>query len=478
MSEEKNSINPESENEEITQQQEILSDDTNDNDTSDQYTDETAENAADEVEYTEENSAEYAEDEYAEEDYYDEAYEDEVYDDEDEAYEDSVSLNIIAKIRYYINLYKARLDAMEPERRKRTIIITAVCVLLVILVFTDFIPILPNAYNRFYVGNDYLIGETQSGVYDSIGKDVIYAGNGSIMVFGPDMGCKFKAETALGSALLETDGENAVVYYNNSKEAYVVKGGKALKNIKESDKITAACVNDKGYYGFVYDEAGYESCVDIFDSRDSSIYKWHTNNKVIDISVSDNGSSLVAASYEPDASVVNGKLIFFDTGKTEPVKEVVTKSNIFSELKFISDDVVIAFGDTQTVAYTSKGVMKWLIDYKDRTLKNYEVTDSGDIAFIFDRYSSEMSESTVEIYSSSGRLKGKFESKDNVKYVSYNNNRYLLSLDRKTILLDTDADVMETKKHNKEFRKAVLYHNYNFAFSISDSIAEILSVNH
>ena len=102
----------------------------------------------------------------------------------------------------------------------------------------------------------------------------------------------------------------------------------------------------------------------------------------------------------------------------------------------------------------------------------------NEIAFVFDRYSSSLSESTVELYDKNGNLQGIYDSKDNIKYISCNNGYVLLSLDRRTVLLDNDADVVKIKNTQNDFKKAVLFDNYNFAFSISDGNAEIMSVKH
>ncbi len=386
--------------------------------------------------------------------------------------------NIFLRIIYRILRYIETLKNTEPKKRLRIITSFGVCVLVVLLILTDFIPILPNAYNRFYVGNSYVIGETQGGVYDKIGKNIIYVGNGAIMSFAPDMTCNFKHEISPSSPRLETSGKNAVVYFKNSNKAVIITANENINDIELTETITGAAISKNGYYGFVTEEPGYKSCVNIFKPGGASLYKWHTNNPVIDISISENGRSMAAASYTIENNQMAGKLIFFDMKESEPVKEIVTSSNVISELCYINDDVVIAFGDLYTAAYTSKGVMKWRIDYAGRTLKTYDISPTGELAFVFDRYSSELSESTVELYSTSGRLMGKYESKDNVKYVSANNNCFLLSLDGQTVLLDDDADVMKKRMTEKDFRKAVLYYNYNFGFSVSDSVAETISVNH
>ncbi len=393
--------------------------------------------------------------------------------DEASSYDETIISDVKSKVSDVYLKYRNT----EPKKRRKITILSSLAVILALLILTDLIPILPNAYNRFYIGNSYTIGETQGGVYDKFGDDVIYAGNGTILSFGPDMDVKLNLTSPMGTPYLETNGDNAVIYYHDLSDAVVIRDGNIIKNITMNNPITAATVNANGYYGFVTDEPGYESFLSIYDKKDKSIYKWHTNHHIIDVSVSDNGDNMVAVSYD-DKNHISGKLIFLSMYKDTPLNELITDGNLISEIRFIDNDTAVAFGDMYTAAYTPEGVMKWRIDYNGRTLKNYDFGTDGSIAFVFDRYSSQLSESIVEIYNTNGGLKGRFESKDNIKYVSANNDCYLLSLDSETILLNDSARLKKRKATAKEYRRAVLYKNYNFAFSLSDSIAEILSVRH
>ncbi len=393
--------------------------------------------------------------------------------DDIKSYDETVLSDIGGRISSLYLKYKNT----EPKKKRKMTVLFSIALVLALLILTDLIPILPNAYNRFYVGNSYTIGETQSGVYDKFGEDIIYAGNGTVKSFGADMDIKLDIKSPIGSPYMETSNDNAVIYYHDLNEAVVIRNAENIKNITMDNAVTAAAINANGYYGFVTDEPGYESCVSIFDNSDKSIYKWHTNNHIIDISISDNAHNMTAVSYD-DKAHISGKLIFLSMYKDTPVKELVTDGNLISEIKFINNDTVVAFGDLYTAAYTPEGVMKWRIDYEGRTLKNYDININGEIGFVFDRYSSQLSESVVEIYSADGGLRGKFESEDNIKYISANNDYYLLSLDGETILLNKRAKIKKRKPTVKEYRRAVLYENYNFAFSISDSVAEILSVRH
>ena len=97
---------------------------------------------------------------------------------------------------------------------------------------------------------------------------------------------------------------------------------------------------------------------------------------------------------------------------------------------------------------------------------------------MFNKYNSALSESKIEIYKTSGRKSGEYNSELNVRAISINNGYCLLSHDSETTLLDNDGDVKKVKTVEYEFDKAVLYQNYNFAFSINNSVAEVMSVRH
>ncbi len=369
-------------------------------------------------------------------------------------------------------------DRLPREKRKKYVTVAVVCFVVVMLIFTDLIPILPNAYNRFYVGNSQTIGETQAAVFDNLGDNVIYAAGGRLMIFGPDMSCKLNAEAPTGTPMIETDGDNAIVYYENLSKALIITNKDNAKTIDVKETIKAASITSGGYYGIVRYEPGYESCVEVFAKGGSLIYKWHTNNPIIDISVSDNGKYMVASGYEIKSGSVSGKVMFFDLSVDKPLKELVLNSNIVPEVKFLDNSTAVVFGDKYTCAYSPKGSQLWRIEYNSRVPKSYDIAPNGDIAYIFDRYTSSLSESTVEIYNKNGTRQGVYNCKENVRYISCNNNYVLLSLDRQTILLDDDADVVKIKNTSKDFKKAVLYKNYNFAFSITDGTAEIMSVKH
>ena len=78
----------------------------------------------------------------------------------EKSYHKSFAEKIIIKINDKISEIKNA----EPKKRMKILSSYFALMLIIVLILTDIIPILPNAYNRFYVGNSFVIGETQGGV--------------------------------------------------------------------------------------------------------------------------------------------------------------------------------------------------------------------------------------------------------------------------------------------------------------------------
>lgn len=398
---------------------------------------------------------------------------------EEEVIEDNTyDAGLLDRFRQFVARKIYAFSLLDKKKRKNCIFLALAIFALAVLIFTDIIPILPNSYHRSYVGNKYTLGETKNSDAASYGKGVLYASNGSVMYFGPDMKLKSQIETFSGTSIVRTNGGGAVVYTQNGSNALVMSSEDKYQLVSSDEPIISASVNDDGDYILVTKEAGYTACVSAYSSSMQSLYKWHTGNNVIDTAISPDGTEIVASVIEYSDTDVYSKLVFLNTSSKSPVKEVKLDSNIVVELTFVDSGTVVACGDAFTAGYTPNGNPKWSIDYEGKLLKTFDISDDGNIAFLFNRYNSGLSESRIEIYNNRGKLVGEYDSDSNVRYISLNNDYCLLALEGETVLIDNDGDVKKSKQHDAEYSRLVLYENYNFAFGINDSIAEIVSVKH
>ncbi len=367
---------------------------------------------------------------------------------------------------------------LDKKKKNKTIITYLVCLILVILILTDIIPILPNSYHRAYVGNQFTIGEITQSKSTSYHNGVIYAKSGSVMCFGPNMKLLSRIDTFDGKPYVRTNGDGVIVYSKNGNKALVMTSEKDYNIVDSEEKIISASVNNHGDYVLVGKEAGYSACVSVYNSDQKCIYKWHTGNNVLDTAISPNAESIVASVIEYSDTAVYSKLVFLNTSKKEPVMEIDLNSCLATELLFLDSKTVVAIGDTFTTAYTPDGNEKWHIEYDGKLLNTYDISDDGTLAFLFNRYNSALSESFVEIYNTRGKKVGKYNSPDNVRAISLNNDHCLMTLDDATVLIDKDGDVKKIKPLKSEYSNLVLFQNYNFAFGTQNGVAEILSVRH
>ena len=365
----------------------------------------------------------------------------------------------------------------KKQRTTRTTVFFAVLIFL-ILVMTDIIPILPNSYHRAYVGNDYVLGETVGSDVEKYGAGVIYATDGTVICFGPDMEIKKKISTFSGIPQINTKGESAIVYTKNGNNFLVMKNKDKYEMKAVNENIYSAKINADSDYILLTSEAGYKSCLTAYSSDHKLIYEWHTNKNVLDMAFSDNQNYIATSTIEFGDSGINTKLLFIETTTNTPISEYVIENQVISEVFYTHDNMLVAIGDTSAYGFTATGHQKWEIKYDGKNLKTYDYDEDGKIAFLFNKYNSELSESTIEIYSPSGRMRGKYESEENVTSISINNGYCLLLIDKGTALLDDGADLRKKKELKEDYQKIVLFDNYNFAFGIRDNIAEILSVKH
>ncbi len=411
---------------------------------------------------------------YIEEPCENECVEEEIADSEPTKKED----NILSKAKLFVANKIYEFSKLEKNKKIKKATTYLIIFILAVLILTDIIPILPNSYHRAYVGNQYTIGETTQSTSANYKKGVIYAKSGSVMCFGPNMKLISQIDSFDGKPYIRTNKDCAIVYAKNGNKAIIMTSQEDYNIVESEETIISASVNNDGDYVLVGKEAGYTACVSAYNSKQKCLYKWHTGNNILDTAISPNAENIVASVIEYSDTSLYSKLVFLNTSQKEPIMQIELDSCLATELLFLDSKTVVAIGDTFTTAYTPDGNEKWHINYDGRILNTYDISDDGNIAFLFNRYNSALSESFIEIYNARGKKIGNYNSPENVRTISLNNNHCLLTLDDSTVLIDKDGDAKKVKPLKKEYANIVLFENYNFAFSTSNGVAEILSVRH
>lgn len=373
-----------------------------------------------------------------------------------------------------------RLVKLRKANKKKLFGILALLIAVVVfavLVFTDIIPILPNSYHRSYVGNQYKLGETQGSVFQSCGENVIYADNNRIICFGPDMSVKKEIEIFFDSPLIRVNDAGAIVYSPGERQAVVMMEKSGHRVVETEERIKKASVNSKGGYVIVAERAGFESLISAYGKSGNLLYERNTNKDVVDAVLSDDSKVLAVSNIEMSDDAVHSSLILLDTTRQESViSEIVHEDNLIVEL-YYHNSRFIAVGDRYTVCYNMSGKEMWRISYPDKECKSFDISEDGNLAFVFNRFNSEQSESYVEIYEFNGKKTGEYHSDKNIRSISVNNGYCLLSAPKSTILIDSDGKHCKTKQIPFDFEKVILYDNYNFGFVVNDRVCEVLSVN-
>jgi len=286
---------------------------------------------------------------------------------------------------------------------------------------------------------------------------VVLCGHDSIMGIDKDGQKIWNIPTNFSKPILSCSNNYILTADRNGKHGFVLSEGKIINNIETSDVIITAKINESGYYALAYKEKGYKAKVSVFSPKGEEIYAWYSSNyNVVDVSVSSDNKKMAVAVLDASGSNDLSGVLLFSFKSDEYILSGTSNDNLISSINYINNNVV-AVGDKKTLSISHKGEIYWEIDYKGRILQEYSI--ASDVAFGFTKGSVEgfYGGSVVEIYNKSGKLIGKHEIGDSIRYMDMEGNNVLVNAENGAVLLNDNGKVVKEIKPHKEIRKAVVF---------------------
>ena len=250
-----------------------------------------------------------------------------------------------------------------------------------------------------------------------IGGDIlIYNNQGGVAV---DANGKIKwtiAET-MSEPLAEVDGDYLLLSDLSGKHfAASYKDGEKQQEFKLENDIISAKITNKGYCVFATDTDGYKGKVTVFNKRGKELYEWNSGSGYItDVDITDNGKYLAVSQLMTDGSAPDTRIQIIDTHRGETVASAIRSGEICAEVRFTSNNRLIAVTDRNITAYSAGGKEKFNISLvgKSPSLYNIESDDTIAVVTLDGR-----GNSVLELYSASGRLRGAYTASGDIKALS------------------------------------------------------------
>ena len=302
----------------------------------------------------------------------------------------------------------------------------------------------------------------------------VFAKDGKISCYNTNQELQWEIDSSKTAPTIMTNGEYVLTYYNKDKLAVVTNGAKTHK-IKTDGNVIYGSVNKNGYCALIVEEDGFKSQIAVYDNKGKLKVKWHNSERYIaSVALSDNNKTLIASEIKLLDSDVNSSVLITDIRSELSFDEIDFKDSVICDLKFNSKNKFIAVLDDRTVCYSTGKNQKWRIDYAGKNLYTYDISNTNNIALVFDKDDSALSNSVVEFYNESGKQIGSYASESRIYKLDMQEKTSLIAYDRNIEVVNSKGRVISSGKLNVDIHDSIFMGNKKCALVLSGSGASLV----
>lgn len=149
--------------------------------------------------------------------------------------------------------------------------------------------------------------------------------------------------------------------------------GGLVKNIVYDYPISAAAISNTGAFAVARAERGYKGKVTVYNrNMNESFNSYSGENYITNIALSDN-NRLCVATVSTAGGILSANLIVYDTTQEEPLAQKSYESELFADVQFKDNNLLLAVSDSEMVFLDGKGNEKAIYRFDAGYLWNYSL---------------------------------------------------------------------------------------------------------
>lgn len=166
-----------------------------------------------------------------------------------------------------------------------------------------------------------------------------------------------------------------------------------------SGRIMAGAIGKKGNYALGTYGENVQSVLSVYNKKNEPIFVWNFKaERIVDISLSDNGKFAAVITIEAVDGQINSKLYVFDFKSSEYVSCFDYKGTALVKVDYVRKTDIVAIGDNLRTCILKNTQKQEDVLFNSDTLLNYSITDKGRSTLVLSRYGS-LSLSKLDVYS-------------------------------------------------------------------------------
>ncbi len=354
--------------------------------------------------------------------------------------------------------------------KKRIIAVLIVLVLIAVMVFSN-----PEVH-KFLTEPDDVKLSFQSGMsYQPLpfGKEMLLVGNDGIRAVDKNGRESWSIVSPVTSPMVNIKDTLIMLADLNGTSVNVYDRDKSVSQIKTEREILSAKMNKNGYVAVATDELGYKGAVLVYDKAGKQIFKWYSGSGYIgDIDVSSN-NRLAVAQLMTDKERLCSRIMVIDTSTDDEAKCIAEIDGVVMKLKYRDNGELLAVCDNGVYNFRKNGKTDFEIDFGGRTLIECNVDNARNMVFAFD---SGLNNTVVESYSSSGKLRGSYET--NGEMLAFDvNGEYILTACLDGITRISPSGKVKGKMDiNRDIKAIKMFSGRNEVLLLGSGNADIIKV--
>ena len=208
-------------------------------------------------------------------------------------------------------------------------------------------------------------------IFALFGTNLAVLNKSSYKLYSPDGEELVTLSFGFTMPAIQTSRDFVAIYDRGARDIYILDNHSLVETVTSEGKVISVSLNDAGYMAVVREDELYRTAVSVYSPKHKLIYEWKNSDYyTMSACVSPQGDKLAVAAYsQADGSFIS-KVIFFDFSGEEYFSQASIDNAIVTNINFVSDDVLIAVGDTSCTAVRTDGEIVYTYDYGNDMLKS------------------------------------------------------------------------------------------------------------
>lgn len=202
---------------------------------------------------------------------------------------------------------------------------------------------------------------------------------------------------------MKSKGSKFIVYDLDSARFRLQNGSDIIRDGEAKSRIIAAALGKSGNYALATYSDSVQSVLTVYNTRNEEVFVWDfKSERVIDITLSDNGKFAAVATVDAFNGEVSSKVYVFNFKSDKAVSEFDYKGTTVVKVDYVKGDNIIVMGDNIRSYIKNNTKRNDDINFGSDILYKYCITDSGRSAVVLSQYGS-TSLSKLSVYSNNDK---------------------------------------------------------------------------